>query len=170
MSDLLDIARRHFDAEGLKAVDVPEWGVAVYFKPETPSEAADIASRFGVSGVKATIAAVMMRARREDGSAYFEDRGYQTLNALMTGADFEVIERVHAAMTRTSLVETLAVAKILSDGIDRVALAELSAALRDPEKAGELGELEGVGVLGSAIAGLERLAKSFPEAVAAKKL
>ncbi|MEC7763385.1 MAG: hypothetical protein VX874_15895 [Pseudomonadota bacterium] len=106
MSDILQIISERHDAQAPTAVEVPEWGVTLYFTPLTAAERAAI--RKGVNpddDGEMLVSGLIRKARDKDGKPVFEDNA--TTRATLVGkAEFSVIRRIMNEASAASPVGT----------------------------------------------------------------
>ena len=97
---VLDKAREHFKeqmANGLQSVEVPEWDVTIYFKPQANFQAQQRVIKLHSEGklAEALIETLLVRALDKDGKKLF---GFGDKDTLMREVDPEVIVRVVTAI------------------------------------------------------------------------
>jgi hypothetical protein len=107
----IDNARRHFDAIGVRKIEVPEWGesddqpLAIYFSPFTLADKQKLAEVGEREGFLARLAdALIMKATDAEGKKLFT---IDEKRALRTKVDPDVIARVVAEMMRTPSVDDM---------------------------------------------------------------
>lgn len=94
MSDILKIIAERHDAQAPTAVEVPEWGVTLYFTPLTPAERSAINKGIDPNDDgELLISGLIQKARDKDGKRVFEDTP-ETRATLSGKAEFRVIRRI----------------------------------------------------------------------------
>lgn len=91
---LIDIIATRFNEAKPTEVDVPEWGVKLYFMPLTPAERGDI--RKGISDSdeeELMLALLIAKALDSEGNRVFDDSA-STRATLMGKADINVVSRI----------------------------------------------------------------------------
>lgn len=99
---LIDVIATKYDATPLQPVEVPEWGVTLYFRPLTPAERASI--RKGISendDEEMLVAGLIRKALDADGKPVFDDNA-ETRAALHTKGDLNVIVRIMADVGKSA--------------------------------------------------------------------
>jgi hypothetical protein len=102
VTDILDIIAQRHDAQAPTEVEVPEWGVTLYFTPLTASERSAI--RKGIDpddDGEMLISGLIRKARDKDGKPVFTDDA-KTRATLAGKAEFSVIRRIMNAASGAS--------------------------------------------------------------------
>lgn len=105
---IIDRARAHFAGQGTHSIEVPEWGddavpLVIYWTPITCAERQKIAARYKDGhSQEALVYAIIIKAKSANGDMLFtlEDK-----QALMTGVDVSVIDRIAAEILATPTIE-----------------------------------------------------------------
>lgn len=98
MSELLERAKAHFKdrLEGeMGCVEIPEWGVTVYWKPMTMEQKNVIYKAFTKDGLEGLVQTLITRALDEDGHRMFKNAHRIELRKQVDPA---VIDRICVAM------------------------------------------------------------------------
>lgn len=105
-TQMLNIARQHFDLMRGRSVEVPEWQVdgrpvTVHFDPMTLHQRHQLQQRARGNEARGIALAVIMFAKDESDARMFEDDA-ETLAALESQVDPAILSRIAAEMTRTT--------------------------------------------------------------------
>lgn len=108
MSDLLDLARAHFDAMRRKTLDIPEWGLvgdkAAFYDPPTLATRQAVQDRAGRSTARQFALTLILCLKDKDGNPIFEDNAI-SLTALTGEVDPAVVTRAYNAIMASKVSE-----------------------------------------------------------------
>lgn len=91
--DILEKAKEHFASLAGGEIEVPEWGLTIYWRPFTGQDRSRLLAQVKASGNDGEINArcVILKAHDKDGKKCF-DAGH--LRALMTEVDPAIVDRI----------------------------------------------------------------------------
>lgn len=91
---LIDRVRKHYhDARG--SIDIPEWGVTLYFTPISQNDIAAVRERNPANAADTNAILLVMKAKYEDGSPAFE---MGDLHFLKGETDADILTRLYLFM------------------------------------------------------------------------
>jgi hypothetical protein len=111
MTSALDKITAHFAGAGLTPVEVPEWGLTLYFRPVTGHDRTNVRRGVDPSDESELIANfVRLLALDENGERVFDDTP-KTRAVFNGGCDFNILTRIVAELGERSLGAKVAEAK-----------------------------------------------------------
>ena len=107
MSNVIDRVKEHFESQGVKTINVAEWGeegqpLVIYCSPFTLAEKRNLFKGAKNDDLGVLVDAIMLKARDKDGNKIFKLDDKQVL---LNNADPEVIARVATDILNTHNLE-----------------------------------------------------------------
>jgi hypothetical protein len=107
MSNVIDRVKEHFESQGVKKIEVAEWGeegqpLVIYCSPFSLAEKRNLFKGAKADDLGVLVDAIMLKAKDKDGNKLFKLDDKQTL---LNKADTDVIARVSTAMLNTLSLE-----------------------------------------------------------------
>ena len=104
---VIDRVKEHFESQGVKKIEVAEWGeegqpLVIYCSPFTLAEKRNLFKGARTDDLGVLVDAVMLKARDKDGNKVFKLDDKQVL---LNKADPEIIARVATEMLNTISIE-----------------------------------------------------------------
>ncbi len=104
---VIDRVKDHFESQGVKTVNVAEWGeegqpLVIYSKPFTLAEKRNLFKGAKNDDLGVLVDAIMLKSRDKDGNKIFK---LDDKHTLLNNADPEVIARVATEILNTTSLE-----------------------------------------------------------------
>jgi len=104
---IIDRVKEHFESQGVKTINVAEWGeegqpLVIYSSPFTLAEKRNLFKGARNDDLGVLVDAIMLKAKDKDGNKIFKLDDKQIL---LNKADPDVIARVSTEMLNTSTIE-----------------------------------------------------------------
>jgi len=104
---VIDRVKEHFESQGVKTINVAEWGeegqpLVIYSSPFTLAEKRNLFKGARNDDLGVLVDAIMLKAKDKDGNKIFKLDDKQIL---LNKADPDVIARVSTEMLNTSTIE-----------------------------------------------------------------
>ena len=107
MSNVIDRVKEHFESQGVKTIEVAEWGeegqpLVIYCSPFTLAEKRNLFKGAKTDDLGVLVDAIMMKSKDKDGNKLFKLDDKQVL---LNKADPDVIARVATEMLNSIPIE-----------------------------------------------------------------
>ena len=104
---VIDRVKEHFESQGVKKIEVAEWGeegqpLVIYCSPFTLAEKRNLFKGARTDDLGVLVDAVMLKAKDKDGNKVFN---LDDIQVLLNKADPEIIARVATEMLNTISIE-----------------------------------------------------------------
>tara|TARA_R110002126_G_scaffold25490_1_gene87079 strand:- start:8026 stop:8346 length:321 start_codon:yes stop_codon:yes gene_type:complete len=103
---ILDKAISHFEAKGIRQIEVEEWGIVIHCSPFTMNEKRKLLRVAKDDDLEFLVRALIMKAKDKAGDALFD---LADKVSLMNKVDPDVITRIVTEITASSSVEEMEV-------------------------------------------------------------